>query len=111
VGPIRKDCALENGLCVRVSGDQLLKGAASTAVQIAEEYRVNNSKEFARARGRPGSGLATPFLFEAGLYCAKGDEKMPAMDSALTIHLFGSDYCACLTLTCVPASGRDCCRW
>lgn len=37
VGRIRKDCALENGLCFWVSGDQLLKGAALNAVQIAEE--------------------------------------------------------------------------
>ena len=37
VGRIRKDCALENGLCFWVSGDQLLKGAALNAIQIAEE--------------------------------------------------------------------------
>ena len=37
VGRLRKDCALENGLCFWVSGDQLLKGAALNAVQIAEE--------------------------------------------------------------------------
>ncbi len=37
VGRIRKDCALDNGLCFWVSGDQLLKGAALNAVQIAEE--------------------------------------------------------------------------
>jgi aspartate-semialdehyde dehydrogenase len=37
VGRIRKDCALENGLSFWVSGDQLLKGAALNAVQIAEE--------------------------------------------------------------------------
>jgi aspartate-semialdehyde dehydrogenase len=36
VGRIRQDCALENGLCFWVSGDQLLKGAALNAVQIAE---------------------------------------------------------------------------
>ena len=36
VGRIRKDCALENGLCFWVVGDQLLKGAALNAVQIAE---------------------------------------------------------------------------
>src|SRR3954463_8856423 len=36
VGRIRKDCALDNGLCFWVSGDQLLKGAALNAVQIAE---------------------------------------------------------------------------
>jgi aspartate-semialdehyde dehydrogenase len=37
VGRLRKDCALNNGLCFWVSGDQLLKGAALNAVQIAEE--------------------------------------------------------------------------
>jgi aspartate-semialdehyde dehydrogenase len=36
VGRIRKDCALENGLAFWVAGDQLLKGAALNAVQIAE---------------------------------------------------------------------------
>lgn len=37
VGRIRMDCAMENGLCFWVAGDQLLKGAALNAVQIAEE--------------------------------------------------------------------------
>jgi aspartate-semialdehyde dehydrogenase len=37
VGRVRKDCALDNGLCFWASGDQLLKGAALNAVQIAEE--------------------------------------------------------------------------
>jgi aspartate-semialdehyde dehydrogenase len=37
VGRIRKDVALDNGLAFWVSGDQLLKGAALNAVQIAEE--------------------------------------------------------------------------
>ncbi len=37
VGRLRKDCAMENGLCFWVVGDQLLKGAALNAVQIAEE--------------------------------------------------------------------------
>jgi len=37
VGRIRKDCAFDNGLCFWVVGDQLLKGAALNAVQIAEE--------------------------------------------------------------------------
>jgi aspartate-semialdehyde dehydrogenase len=37
VGRIRKDCAMDNGLTFWVSGDQLLKGAALNAVQIAEE--------------------------------------------------------------------------
>jgi aspartate-semialdehyde dehydrogenase len=36
VGRLRKDCALDNGLCFWVAGDQLLKGAALNAVQIAE---------------------------------------------------------------------------
>jgi aspartate-semialdehyde dehydrogenase len=36
VGRVRRDCALENGLAFWVSGDQLLKGAALNAVQIAE---------------------------------------------------------------------------
>ncbi len=36
VGRIRKDCALKNGLSFWVAGDQLLKGAALNAVQIAE---------------------------------------------------------------------------
>src|SRR5271168_4202015 len=36
VGRIRLDCAMENGLCFWVAGDQLLKGAALNAVQIAE---------------------------------------------------------------------------
>jgi aspartate-semialdehyde dehydrogenase len=37
VGRIRTDCALDNGLCFWIAGDQLLKGAALNAVQIAEE--------------------------------------------------------------------------
>jgi aspartate-semialdehyde dehydrogenase len=36
VGRVRLDCALENGLSFWVAGDQLLKGAALNAVQIAE---------------------------------------------------------------------------
>jgi aspartate-semialdehyde dehydrogenase len=36
VGRLRRDCALENGLAFWVCGDQLLKGAALNAVQIAE---------------------------------------------------------------------------
>ena len=36
VGRIRMDCALDNGLAFWVVGDQLLKGAALNAVQIAE---------------------------------------------------------------------------
>jgi len=37
VGRLRLDCAMENGLAFWVSGDQLLKGAALNAVQIAED--------------------------------------------------------------------------
>ena len=37
VGRLRLDCAMENGLCFWVSGDQLLRGAALNAVLIAEE--------------------------------------------------------------------------
>lgn len=36
VGRLRLDCALKNGLALWVSGDQLLKGAALNAVQVAE---------------------------------------------------------------------------
>src|SRR3954468_14737005 len=36
VGRLRKDCAMDNGLAFWVAGDQLLKGAALNAVQIAE---------------------------------------------------------------------------
>jgi aspartate-semialdehyde dehydrogenase len=36
VGRVRYDCALDNGLAFWVCGDQLLKGAALNAVQIAE---------------------------------------------------------------------------
>ena len=36
VGRLRLDCAFENGLALWVAGDQLLKGAALNAVQIAE---------------------------------------------------------------------------
>ncbi|HEY3861613.1 MAG TPA: aspartate-semialdehyde dehydrogenase [Verrucomicrobiae bacterium] len=36
-GRLRLDCAFDNGLCFWVAGDQLLKGAALNAVQIAEE--------------------------------------------------------------------------
>ncbi len=43
VGRIRQDCAFDNGLAFWVSGDQLLKGAALNAVQIAEEL-MNNSR-------------------------------------------------------------------
>lgn len=36
VGRLRLDCALDNGLAFWIAGDQLLKGAALNAVQIAE---------------------------------------------------------------------------
>ena len=36
VGRIREDIAYDNGLSFFVSGDQLRKGAAANAVQIAE---------------------------------------------------------------------------
>ncbi len=36
VGRLRRDCAMENGLSFWVCGDQLLKGAALNAIQIAE---------------------------------------------------------------------------
>jgi aspartate-semialdehyde dehydrogenase len=36
IGRLRADCALQNGLAFWVVGDQLLKGAALNAVQIAE---------------------------------------------------------------------------
>ena len=38
VGRLRFDCALPNGLALWVAGDQLLKGAALNAVQIAELF-------------------------------------------------------------------------
>jgi aspartate-semialdehyde dehydrogenase len=38
VGRIRRDSAIDNGLALFVVGDQLLKGAALNAVQIAEEW-------------------------------------------------------------------------
>jgi aspartate-semialdehyde dehydrogenase len=36
IGRLRVDCALDNGLSFWICGDQLLKGAALNAVQIAE---------------------------------------------------------------------------
>jgi aspartate-semialdehyde dehydrogenase len=42
VGRVRLDCALDNGLCFWVSGDQLLRGAALNAVLIAEELLGND---------------------------------------------------------------------
>jgi aspartate-semialdehyde dehydrogenase len=51
VGRIRTDCALENGLAFWVVGDQLLKGAALNAVQIAELF-VDTKSQAARALSR-----------------------------------------------------------
>jgi aspartate-semialdehyde dehydrogenase len=39
IGRLRLDCALDNGLSFWICGDQLLKGAALNAVQIAELLR------------------------------------------------------------------------
>ena len=36
MGRIREDLTAENGLCLWCCGDQLRKGAATNAVQIAE---------------------------------------------------------------------------
>jgi len=36
VGRIREDISCENGLCLWAVGDQLRKGAALNAIQIAE---------------------------------------------------------------------------
>jgi aspartate-semialdehyde dehydrogenase len=44
VGRLRQDCAFDNGLCFWVAGDQLLKGAALNAVQIAEELLARQAK-------------------------------------------------------------------
>jgi aspartate-semialdehyde dehydrogenase len=43
VGRLRLDCALDNGLCFWVSGDQLLRGAALNAVEIAEVLVKNGA--------------------------------------------------------------------
>ena len=43
VGRVRKDLANENGITLWLSGDQIKKGAALNAVQIAE-YLVKNKK-------------------------------------------------------------------
>src|SRR2546427_4019761 len=60
VGRIRKDCAMENGLAFWVSGDQLLKGAALNAVQIAEELlKAEGFESLESAAGvRPSSAAA-----------------------------------------------------
>jgi aspartate-semialdehyde dehydrogenase len=49
VGRLRKDCALENGLAFWVCGDQLLKGAALNAVQIAEVVMERETAAAAKA--------------------------------------------------------------
>jgi len=53
VGRIRKDCAFDNGLAFWVSGDQLLKGAALNAVQIAEELLREKAQPNKKAPARP----------------------------------------------------------
>ena len=61
VGRLRLDCAMENGLAFWISGDQLLKGAALNAVQIAERPTPRSSTA-SKASSRnifllnPGSG-------------------------------------------------------
>ncbi len=45
VGRIRKDSSRENSLALFISGDQLLKGAAWNAVQIAEELLARKKPE------------------------------------------------------------------
>ena len=47
VGRIRKDLTDENGLTLWLSGDQIRKGAALNAVQIAE-YLMKNDKALAK---------------------------------------------------------------
>jgi aspartate-semialdehyde dehydrogenase len=42
VGRIRKDSLFDNGLSLWVSGDQLWKGAALNAIQIAEALHQRN---------------------------------------------------------------------
>ena len=51
VGRIRADLSNPNGLVLWVAGDQLLKGAAWNAVQIAEEL----AKLSAQSGGKPGA--------------------------------------------------------
>jgi len=45
VGRLRKDCALDNGVCFGVAGDQLLNGAAPRALQIAKELMKRPAAE------------------------------------------------------------------
>jgi aspartate-semialdehyde dehydrogenase len=50
VGRIRRDLSNPNGLVLFVAGDQLLKGAAWNAVQIAEELAKPKAKAKAKAK-------------------------------------------------------------
>jgi hypothetical protein len=61
VGRLRRDCALENGLAFWVSGDQLLKGAALNAVQIAEELLNADAIESWRNGPSVSSNRSTKF--------------------------------------------------
>ena len=54
VGRVRLDCAFDNGLAFWVAGDQLLKGAALNAVQIAE-LLLSKSKRISMYAERPRS--------------------------------------------------------
>ena len=62
VGRIRRDCALDNGLAFWVSGDQLLKGAALNAVQIAEELlkQADPGNSTVRNASRPVTASPVP---------------------------------------------------
>ena len=60
---------MDNGLCFWVSGDQLLKGAALNAVQIAEELLaqaarglVNNGGQESRGRNPKAEGSSYSHL-------------------------------------------------
>jgi aspartate-semialdehyde dehydrogenase len=55
VGRIRKDSALENGLSLWTVGDNLRKGAALNAVQIAEEVLARACLQTA-SPALPGEG-------------------------------------------------------
>ncbi len=48
VGRIRRDPTSEHGLALFVSGDNLRKGAALNAVQIAEALLARNSRQLTR---------------------------------------------------------------
>ncbi|MGI8759610.1 MAG: aspartate-semialdehyde dehydrogenase, partial [Acidimicrobiales bacterium] len=53
VGRIRRDPGVDHGLALFVTGDNLRKGAALNAVQIAEEWFRRCTREFATKGGRP----------------------------------------------------------